>query len=450
SAAKFHENVCDFGIVYGLGLQGLDLGRVENNLLPRGVARSMAWANKAKYFTFAAGLLLVVSVLSFARTLFDRATYTEKADVRQEVTKILEEAGQAKRKLEAEKAAGSGFEAMIQKEFDVFSNRDVVPQLIESIISALPNEKNNPAQSELYTAFASNDVVTVLKTPRKMRKQIFITDMRIYFEDDVNTATFESRVSQYGIYGRDRGQSKYISQGGRPGAAVKKGTPGFLVMMVGYSPYEDIDRIMDPVGVEDDLTKWGFITRLAQLDAIVDGNSPFQMHNKTQIKDFKLEISEVEARNEQSIDTGNVFTGIGVEDVRFERTRVTSSGMVNPRITSTRRTSPMMTGSGMISDLGDGRIGIRVLIDPMTKEIISKVPEFDADGKEKLDNRGKPVYTVNDHWFILNVKFIWKDAPKPAVVTSPTTAYNYGSSSTGPSIQSGSTSRNQPSAVTRR
>ena len=84
SAAKFHENVCDFGIVYGLGVQDLEMGRIESNLLPRGVARSMAWASKAKYFTVAAGLLLLVSVLSFARTLFDKASYSEKADIRQE------------------------------------------------------------------------------------------------------------------------------------------------------------------------------------------------------------------------------------------------------------------------------------------------------------------------------------------------------------------------------
>ena len=52
------------------------------------------------------------------------------------------------------------------------------------------------------------------------------------------------------------------------------------------------------------------------------------------------------------------------------------------------------------------------MIDPMTKEIISKVAQLDEDGKEKFDNRGEVIYEVNDHWFILDVKFIWKDAPK--------------------------------------
>ena len=50
SAAKFHENVADFGVVYGLGLQGLGMARIESNLLPTSVARSLAWAGKMKYF----------------------------------------------------------------------------------------------------------------------------------------------------------------------------------------------------------------------------------------------------------------------------------------------------------------------------------------------------------------------------------------------------------------
>jgi hypothetical protein len=48
----------------------------------------------------------------------------------------------------------------------------------------------------------------------------------------------------------------------------------------------------------------------------------------------------------------------------------------------------------------------------MTREVISKVPELDENGKKKVDRSGKVVYRVNDHWFKLDAKFIWKDAPK--------------------------------------
>ncbi|MBW8039474.1 MAG: type IV pilus assembly protein PilM [Planctomycetes bacterium] len=428
SAAKFHENVNDFGIVYGLGLQGLDLGRIESNLLPRGVARSMAWASKARYFTAAASLILLVSVLAFARTLFDKATYNDKAGIRDEISVILDDARQAQSKTEAERKAGSGYEAMILKEFEVFNNRDVVPLLTEILVSSLPNEENNPEQSALYSAFVSGDVETVLKTPRKERKQIFITDMKIYFEDDVNGAVFESITDQYsGNYERRRDRSQYYGMGGQPGvSAVQQGEPGFLVTIVGYSPYKNIDNLLDPAGVEDNPDEWGFITRLAHLDDIVDGNSPFTLYKKTGgDKHFKLETDDVEARQELSgIDAKNIFRGIGVEDIRFEKVRMARAGM----------TRPLMTNSSMIMDLEGGRIGMRVLIDPMTKEIISKVAELDEDGKDKLDSRGKPIYIINDHWFVLNVKFTWKDPSKPSVAAVSAMPVDYGSMSGAPAV----------------
>ncbi len=441
SAAKFHESVCDFGIVYGLGLQGLGLGMIESNLLPRGIARSMAWASKAKYFTAAATLLLLVSVLSFARTLFDKANYSDKADVRRNVSDILIDAEQAKSKLEAEKSAGSGYEAMIQKEFEVFNYRGIVPLLTESIISALPNEKNNPEQGELYVAFASGDVETVLKTPRKERRQIFVTDMLAYFVEDVNTVTFDSRG--YGAsYERSRYRSQYTGARSQQGVrAAKQGEPGFLVTIAGYSPYKYIDELMDPAGVQDHPDKWGFITRLTHLETIVDGNSPFKLYKKTEDKHFKLETGEVEAREERSSDTTNILTGIGVEDIRFEKTRMTRGRMARGRMTRAR----------MTREVGREERGMRVLIDPMTKEIISKVAELDEDGKEKLDGRGKPIYTVNDYWFILNVKFLWKDAPAPPVVAvvAPATAAYPGSRSLAPAPPAGSTQQVKPVEVKR-
>jgi len=403
SAAKFHENVSDFGIVYGLGLQGLELSRIESNLLPRSIARSMAWASKARYFIAAASLILLVSVLAFARTLFDKATYGEKEDVRQETTEILAAVGQAKSRDDAEKKAGSGYEAMIAKRFEVFKYRGVVQQLIECVISALPNEKNNPAQSELYRAFAAGDVEKVLETERSERKQIFITNLDIYFVEDINTTKFENRTRDYtALHERSRSMQQYA------GAGID---PGFFVTIVGYSPYDyrRIYELMDPAGVEDAPAKWGFITRLAHLDTIVDGNSPFELYERTDVKHFKLEIGEVEAREMRSgRDTIDMLRGIGVEEIRYEQSRAEGASMTGAR----------MAGARMAGAMGAELRAVTFLVDPMTKEVISKVAELDEDGKLKLDGSGKPIYKVNDSWFVLNVKFAWKDAPKPPAAAS--------------------------------
>ena len=78
SAAKFHDDICDLGIVYGLGLQALGMGKIESNLLPRNIARSMMWASKAKYFYAASFILLLVSALAFLRVIADKASYNSK------------------------------------------------------------------------------------------------------------------------------------------------------------------------------------------------------------------------------------------------------------------------------------------------------------------------------------------------------------------------------------
>ena len=425
SAAKFHESVSDFGIVYGLGLQGLGLSRIESNLLPRSIARSMAWASKARYFITAASLILLVSVLAFARTLFDKATYGEKEDVRQEITGIIQEARLASNKVDTEKKAGSGYESMIAKRFQVFKHRGVIPRLIESIVAALPNEKNNPAQAELYQAFAAGDVDKVMETERSLRKQIFITYLDIYFVDDISTK-FESKSRDYAaMYDRSRSMQKYGGAGSRRGTPQRY-EPGFFVTIVGHSPYDyrRIYELMDPAGVEDEPDRWGFITRLANLDTIVDGNSPFELYNRADARHFKLEVGEVEAREARGgIDTVDMLKGIGIEEIRYEQSRAAGSrtmsqGMSAARMAAARMAAARMPGARMSGAMGSDLRAVTVLIDPMTKEVISKVADFDDDGKIKLDGSGKPVYKVNDSWFILNLKFAWKDAPKPAPATS--------------------------------
>jgi len=403
SAAKFHESVSDFGIVYGLALQGLGLARIESNLLPRSIARSMAWASKAKYFTAAACLLLMVSLMCFARTTLDRANYKNNQRLRQEVSGIISMARQAGSKLKAQEGKGAGFRAIMQKEFELFKRRDVIPLLHQTIISTLPNEKNNPEQKGLYEAFAEGNAEVVMEIPRKERKQIFVTSMSVYFSDDIGASGFDEIDFQRGGRGRIRdrssefeefgafmgsqfgefGEGKYSfspsSKKGKQADSAKEDEEGagFVVTIAGYSPYKNLGELMDPVWVEDDQNRWGVITRLLHLDDIVDGNSPFKLYNKTEVEHFKLEIGEVDVEAER------MPAGIGLEDVRLEKSQ------------------------REIAESGE-----QVLIDPMTKEIISKVVELDEDGKEKIDSKGEVVYKVNDHWFILNAKFIWKDAPK--------------------------------------
>lgn len=405
SAAKFHENICDFGIVYGLALQGMGLATIESNLLPRSVARSMAWASKGKYFTAAACMLLGVALMGLGRTVLDKINFAKNGQVRQNIGNIISVVNQASSKLKAEQRKGSDYQAAIKKEFELFKYREVIPQLHETILSTLPNAENNPEQKKLYEAFAKRDVETILQTPRKERKQLFVTNMSAYYADDLARASFYStammrrgdRMRTTEMEGlEDYGDEYYMMEemmmegrmdspypppfavGGQMDQPEKKA--GFVVTVVGYSPYKDIGELLEPIGADKTSSLWGFVTRLAHLDEIVDGNSPFGLYKKADPNHFKLTTGPV------GLDE-RTPRGIGAVDVRYENA------------------DPMMRSIGT---------GKRFLIDPMTKEEIGKVAELDEFGNERLDRENNPIYVTNDHWFVLNVKFVWEDAPVSA------------------------------------
>ncbi|MHC4705630.1 MAG: type IV pilus assembly protein PilM [Planctomycetota bacterium] len=395
SAAKFHENVPDFGTVYGLALQGLGLAKIESNLLPRNVARSMTWASKAKYFTAAASLLLVASVLAFGRTMLDKATYGKRGADREEASRIVEVTDQTVEDLRGARAEEPVSQGTIQKAFEPLKHRDVIPSLLETIISMLPNEKYNSEQAQLYKAFASGDVETLQQMARKERKQIFVTGWSVRYSEDIGAARFQASTLQ-GLGGskkdkkegwddeeeyerelraaggggaRPKYKKKFFIKG-KTGVVTEEAKPGFLVTIAGYSPYGNLGELMDPTDVEDNPNWWGFITRLRHLDEVVDGNSAFKLYDEIGHDHFKLEGPKpVDLATEMPV-------GIGVK--------------------------------GKAAGNGDAV----VLIDPMTREVISKVAKLDERGRPKLDPSGRVVHEINDHWFILNVKFVWKDAPK--------------------------------------
>jgi hypothetical protein len=364
-------------------------------------------------------MLLAVSLMCFARTGLDGMNYKKNSQVRQRIGGILNTVEDAKLKLENEKRKGSEYEAIILKEFEPFNYREMIPYLHEVIISALPNEKNNPKQARLYKAFAEGDVEGILEIPREAREQIFITNMSAFFTSDLAAAQFggadlwrrsrgtpgaegegyemmeeyeyemmmemERMGGQYGQYYPGGGMF------GMGGEAAEEKMPGFVVTVAGYSPYgknkNDLHKLIDPPGVENKPDEWGFVTRLLHLDDFVaEGNSTFEVYKKTDPNQFKLEIEGVSWEVEMP-------AGIGIRDVRY---KPTPPG-------STQEESAEW-----------------VLIDPMTKELISKIAEWDENGRPKLDRRGMPIHTVNDHWFVLNVKFVWVDAPEAVKAVAPT------------------------------
>jgi type IV pilus assembly protein PilM len=360
SAAQFHENVADFGVVYGLALQGLGYGKIETNLLPRSIARSMQWASKARTFTVAAAVLLVVSILAFVRTMYDRNTYAANRHLREATQQKIAAAQEARNAYAAEEERGRTYDQMMQNELELLKYRDVIPRLYEAIIAALPNEKNNPEYAPLFAAFKNRDVATLTLTPRKQRPLVFITGISVVFSSNLAAAQFREITAGGGSYGGYEEGTSYSGQGG---------APGFAVVIDGYSPYEDIRNLLDPAGVGTDRSKWGFMTRLKRLQEFLPGCG-FEAYEPLNAKNFRL------AGVNPVVFSGQVLRGIGI----------------------VRMPDPTKPGSSLVPEL----------IDPMTKETISAVMKRDGTGFE----------TVNDSAFTIYAKFVWKDAPA-TVSTAP-------------------------------
>lgn len=397
SSAKLHENICDFGIAYGLGVQALNITKIQSNLLPAKIARNMMWAQKSKFFIAAAVILLAVSTLALIRTIIDLNAYTgrDAENKRTETQKILQEARTATNNLRTEQARDAGYQQTIEKYTDLFKYRDVIPMLYEVIFKTLPNKENNPLQAELYDAYAKRDIEKIKQTPRNQRKQAFITRISTDYASSLSSVLVDT--------GKSSSITPQPTSGfGQPtGTAVsgQKDVQGFIVTIEGFTPYEKIDELMDPVGAGKDPNKWGIVTRMLNLNQIFDGNCPFELFQKDKIEHFKLETGLVTTQDQQ------MPKGIGMQQTV---TRVTEEESADKK------------GSKPKSTEADVVTKETVLLDPLTNEEISKTFSLDDKGRKTYDSFSHPIYTERDRWFRIKAQFAWKNvAEQQSGATAP-------------------------------
>ncbi|MCK4959267.1 MAG: pilus assembly protein PilM, partial [Planctomycetes bacterium] len=297
SSAKFHKNVSDFGVVYGLAVQLLGESTIETNLLPRRIARAMTWNRKGRYFTIAASILMAVAVLSYGNVQRARRAYDNNSSLRSQTSGVIMAAQKATRDLAAQKGRSEPIAARIQKRMDVFKNREMIPRLNELIISCLPNAGNNPDQAELYDAFASGDVSMVVSFPRDERKQLFLSRMSVKYAPSLVEAQFtmlpDSAGGAAGYSLGNVGASSYSAPGYDEDGEEAAPIPGFVVGIEGWSPYVSIDELMDPPGVGADRSRWGLVTRLENLSKVAPGCG-LELYEKEDIRHFRLDTDEVE------------------------------------------------------------------------------------------------------------------------------------------------------------
>jgi hypothetical protein len=167
---------------------------------------------------------------------------------------------------------------------------------------------------------------------------------------------------------------------------------GFVVSLVGYSPYRDVGELLDPPNVRADPSRWGFMTRLENLDQWLganypDANCPLELYSR-QAGHFKL--------TKEAVDIENVPMGVGLTEI-----------IPDPAAKNTTPTYVYGPGMGAVN-------GTQILVDPMTREVISAEPQTDQYGNPKLDPVGRPLRNVHDYWFTLDFKLKWTQAPQKA------------------------------------
>jgi len=282
--------------------------------------------------------------------------------------------------------------------FARFQYRDAVAQVHEAVLAALPGPVNNSSQKALYASFAAGDTEAVKSVPRRERKQLFVTSMAVSFAEDLTTAVFGQMNMAEEEMGMSEEDMEYEAQmramemeyGGyeEEGTDAPPTVPGFLVTVEGYSPYRDIGSLLDPSGVEGKENKWGFVTRLQHMDGGDPNNARFSLYQKGVILHFQLD-----------------------------------KGTVDPSVTDAKM--PRGIGEAQVDEaarnLGYSQPGQRVLVDPMTQEVITPVDRLDDKGKLWKSRRGEGGKVPNDSWFSLKFKLAWNEAP--VVESAPVSFY---------------------------
>ena len=165
---------------------------------------------------------------------------------------------------------------------------------------------------------------------------------------------------------------------------------GFVVIIEGYTPYEKIDELMDPAGVGNDKGKWGVVTRMMNLNEMFDGNSPFQLFFKDKVEHFRRETGLVDTAD------GRMPAGIGIPQIKL-------------RGSADEQQSETVRGGRGRADTSERVTSEQVLVDPLTKEEMSKTFDLDEKGRKKYDTFAQPVFIERDRWFRIKAKFLWKD-----------------------------------------
>jgi hypothetical protein len=207
TAEALSEQFLGFWAAYGLALQGLDLTKVNSNLLPTEIAKQVVWRKKKPTFAAAAACLLLAGGVIWFRQWTDLGALAAASQGAPEVVidrpldiiengpppslsprakaASVQKAGRML-KDELSKLGGQGEDERTETRelISLQQAKTVVPRIFQIIHESIPVPEGPlgeaMTQAEVLQAIADGGV------PRGERKQVFIKSLNLQYLQDVN------------------------------------------------------------------------------------------------------------------------------------------------------------------------------------------------------------------------------------------------------------------------
>ncbi|MFW6155427.1 MAG: type IV pilus assembly protein PilM [Planctomycetota bacterium] len=136
SAPKFTENVLGFAVAYGLAVQGLNLTRIDTNLLPDEIASTRRWKAKRPWFAVAATLLVAATIGMAIRARADYQVLRPDAAMSQqmrEVNRIIDQYKQRVAEFNAARSQVSNEQQQITEMLQINKYASLWPTVVEVV-----------------------------------------------------------------------------------------------------------------------------------------------------------------------------------------------------------------------------------------------------------------------------------------------------------------------------
>lgn len=256
--ADFADNAINLATAYGLALQGLDLERIDTNLLPRHVIKQRVWKAKQPWMIAAASVVLASGVAAYMKLDHDRGVYNEKysvadkraQDVRKKAQGYLAEWNTLQGKSDPRQ--------QIENLRRILDYRDVWPRIMQDVSEAAMS-----LTPQRETIASDYKMLSSANIPVGLRRRIYINELNArYMFGSAAPGAAEAAAPQRGISLDDlfgaRDETRVDPKARVPGAKKEKDAnapvrnpPSFQITVTGFTSFTQGPRLLG-----ENLVKW--------------------------------------------------------------------------------------------------------------------------------------------------------------------------------------------------